>query len=715
MSDFQPPAVTAAESVECIGETDSATTTSERNATTGSESTVTATEADAVVARLSAVVPPPFAVLYRPHVDPDTVEILFGGVTDVPLVGDLPEPIAPGLPVLAVVPFRQIRERGFDAVDDGVPLLALRADERVLIHLDDLIERLPDGPQTFVDTGYDVPDAEYEQIVRSVLDHEIAAGAGSNFVLHRCLTGRLDPEVEPPARAALGALKRLLLGERRAYWTFVVHTPTTTLVGATPERHVSLDAGIARMNPISGTLRYPAAGFPDHAAHRAAVLAFLADPKERDELAMVVDEELKMMAVVGDQGGRVRGPYLKEMAHLAHTEYVIEGLTSFDARQVLKATMFAPTVTGSPIRNACRVIARHERRGRRYYAGVLALLGRDADGESSLDSPILIRTAEIAADGTVRVAAGATLVRGSTPAAELAETRTKAAAVVRALRPVPAVIRPSGDSPSGRTESSANPAVIMHESPVAPGSERGSVHDHGVGDDPEVLAVLAGRNRTLARFWLQEQPLSTEEPSGREGAPARITMINAEDDFTGMLSHVFRRLGFEVDVHPWSALTGPDADALTTAELVVLGPGPGDPTDLSDPRILALHELAKARLAAGAPVLGVCLGHQILSVELGLRTERLPIPDQGRQVRIDLFGRVHRVGFYNSYIVRVPDGPTPGLVFSSDPTGRQVQAIRGERVTGLQFHPESVLTTDGLEILGDELARLYKPESRSRD
>jgi phenazine biosynthesis protein phzE len=676
--------------------------------------------------------PPPFAVLHRPHIGPDTVEILFGELTHVPLVVDLPEPRSGDLPVLAVVPFRQIRERGFDAVDDGVPLLALRADERVLISLADLVDLLPDGPQTFTETGYDVPDIEYEQIVRTVLDDEIAAGAGSNFVLHRCLTGRLDPVTEPPARAALGVLKRLLLGERRAYWTFVVHTPMSTFVGATPERHVSLDAGIARMNPISGTLRYPVSGYADRAAHRAAVLAFLADPKERDELAMVVDEELKMMAVVGDRGGRVRGPYLKEMAHLAHTEYVIEGRTSFDARQVLAATMFAPTVTGSPIRNACRVIARHEQRGRRYYAGVLALLGQDSDGPT-LDSPILIRTAEIASDGSVRVAAGATLVRGSKPESELAETRAKAAAIVQALLPTPPP---------------TNPAVIMHsggsasaltESPVLSEPGRGFVHDHrGFGADREVLAVLAERNRTLARFWLQEQGSTQrasesrherEQSRGSEpreaqdqsqgdedpGSQGRITVINAEDDFTGMLAHLLSTLGFEVDVQPWTALTGPDAVALTTAELVVLGPGPGDPTDLSDPRILALHQLAKARLAAGAPILGVCLGHQILSVALGLRTERLPTPDQGRQIEIDLFGSVHRVGFYNSYIVRIPDGPTPALAFSADPTGRQVQAIRGERVTGLQFHPESVLTTAGVEILGVELTRLCNPESRSRD
>ena len=63
-------------------------------------------------------------------------------------------------------------------------------------------------------------------------------------------------------------------------------------------------------------------------------------------------------------------------------------------RDVLRETMFAPTVTGSPIENACRVIARHEGRGRRYYAGVLALLGADGAGRQTLDAPILIRTAE---------------------------------------------------------------------------------------------------------------------------------------------------------------------------------------------------------------------------------------------------------------------------------------------------------------------------------
>ncbi|CDI94972.1 phenazine biosynthesis protein PhzE [Pseudomonas aeruginosa PA38182] len=78
-------------------------------------------------------------------------------------------------------------------------------------------------------------------------------------------------------------------------------------------------------------------------------MEFLDNRKEADELYMVVDEELKMMARICEDGGRVLGPYLKEMAHLAHTEYFIEGQTSRDVREVLRETLFAPTVTGSPV------------------------------------------------------------------------------------------------------------------------------------------------------------------------------------------------------------------------------------------------------------------------------------------------------------------------------------------------------------------------------
>lgn len=256
-----------------------------------------------------------------------------------------------------------------------------------------------------------------------MLREEIGRGEGANFVIRRTYEG----EIPGYGRAdALALFRRLLVGERGAYWTFVVHTGERTLVGASPEVHVRMSGGTVVMNPISGTYRYPAEGpTPEH------LLSFLADGKEIEELSMVVDEELKMMCTVGDMGGVVIGPRLKEMAHLAHTEYELRGRSSLDVREVLKETMFAATVTGSPVQNACRVIERHEVGGRGYYAGALALLGRDSGGAQTLDSPILIRTADIDEAGRLRVPVGATLVRGSDPASEVAETHAKAAGVWR--------------------------------------------------------------------------------------------------------------------------------------------------------------------------------------------------------------------------------------------------------------------------------------------
>src|SRR5690349_12401693 len=359
----------------------------------------------------------PFALLHRDGAD--HVEVLTGDVITVRTLDDIP--LHPGRQTLAVIPYRQIAERGFECVDDGAPLECLLISER---HTEPL-EAFPAGPLRLGPGRFDLSDDEYGEIVETVLRDEIGHGEGANFVIHRVYQASVEGDPVEAARAAFG---RLLAQEQGTYWTFLVHTGTRTLVGATPERHVSVADGITMMNPISGTFRHRDGQDDDR-----ALLDFLADPKEIEELYMVLDEELKMMAKVAEHGGQVAGPYLKRMAHLTHTEYLLAGRGSLDVREVLRETMFAPTVTGSPIENACRVIARHERRGRRYYAGVLALLGHDDLGRQSLDAPILIRTAEITPDGTLRVPVGATLVRHSTAAGEVAETYTKAAGILAAL------------------------------------------------------------------------------------------------------------------------------------------------------------------------------------------------------------------------------------------------------------------------------------------
>jgi 2-amino-4-deoxychorismate synthase len=632
--------------------------------------------------------PGPFALLRRDG--REHVEVLAGDLTTAATLAEIPLPAGAGPRTLAVVPYRQIAERGFECVDDGAPLTCLRVTRAEEVPLPDALALLPDTPVELTGGCFDVDDEEYGRTVEAVLRDEIGRGEGANFVIHRTFTasvasGRAGAQVNSnPVTAALAVLRRLLLGERGAYWTFLVHTADRTFVGATPERHVSVDDGVVMMNPISGTYRHPAG---DSGPDRAGLLRFLADRKEIDELYMVLDEELKMMAEVADLGGQVAGPYLKEMSRLTHTEYLLAGEGSHDVREVLRRTMFAPTVTGSPIENACRVIARHERRGRGYYAGVLALLGHDESGRQTLDAPILIRTAEIDRSGRLRVPVGATLVRHSTADGEVAETHTKAAGILAAFEGrTPAAAAFEGRTPAA-AKSAAGSAISM------PGR---AVHASSL-DDPEIHAALAARNRHLARFWLERRSPETVLP---EFAGRRILIIDGEDTFTGMLAHQLRALGFEVTIRPYQRM-----GSVTGFDIVVPGPGPGDPGDLADPKMAILHGLVGDLLERGQPTLAVCLGHQVLCARLGLRLHRRDAPYQGLQREIDLFGRRRRVGFYSTFtaLSDVDSFVTPygGVRLSRDAVDGTVHALRAERFAGLQFHAESVLTEDGLAILAE--------------
>ncbi|MCE7083294.1 anthranilate synthase family protein [Streptomyces sp. ST2-7A] len=658
---------------------------------------------------------PPFALLYRrtPGRAGNRVEVLTGPVLRPELLAELPvgDPAAGGAGVLALLPFRQIRERGFEVTDDGTPLIAMVPEERAEVPLGEVTAALPTHDVRVRDAGFDLGDEEYARIVDRVLREEIGAGQGANFVVRRTFRGTLAPVPGPTAPAgrdadvpapegrtgfrvadALVLFRRLLTGERGAYWTFLVHTGDRTLVGASPEVHVRMAGGTVVMNPISGTYRYPPQG-PDV----EGLLEFLADRKESEELSMVVDEELKMMCTVGDRGGVVVGPRLKEMSHLAHTEYELRGRTGADVRDVLRETMFAATVTGSPVENACRVIKRHERGGRGYYAGALALLGHDRAGAQCLDSPILIRTLDIAPDGRLALPVGATLVRDSDPVGEVAETHAKAGAVLTALgvRSAPAIGGGSGRGPDRR------------EAPHPAGAPR-------LADVPRVQAALAARRADLAPFWLKMQP-----GPGRRADRGHALVVDGEDTFTSMLAHLLRAVGLTVTVHRF------DSPGLREAALghdgpVVLGPGPGDPGDPRDPRIALLRGLAADLIRDHrGGLLGVCLGHELIAAELGLGVVRKAQPFQGAQERIDLFGVPETVGFYNSYTARCDDEALGelalhGVAVARDARTGEVHALRGPGFAGVQFHPESVLTLNGPRVVRSLLEAAVPPPTGHR-
>src|SRR6476661_2334065 len=534
-------------------------------------------------------------------------------LTDVPLETGPPDP-GRRYDRLLAVPFRQVRERGFEAHDDGTPLVVVDLDVEVEVPLADLVAALPDtGPALADRGGFETSDAEYAAVVRRIIDDEIGNGEGANLVVGRHYRAQL--ESWGPAEA-LTVLRRLLERERGAYWTYCFFTGDRYLVGASPERHVSVHGGDVRMNPISGTFRVrPPAG--DDRRIESRLLDFLKDEKEIYELFMVVDEELKMMCDICHEGGQVLGPFLKPMTHLIHTEYLLAGRTRRDVREVLRDTMYAATVTGSPVQNACRLIKTYETEGRGYYGAALALIGRDREGRTTCDSPIVIRAADVDLEGSLKVTAGATLVRDSDPMSEVAETHAKAGGILSAFGLV--------------------------DSPNAPA--------YGIDDlarDEDVLIALNSRNQRLSTFWLTDQ---AGAPPDLRLAGQHVAILDGEDDFVNMLRHVLGVAGMTSEVVPHSQYAD---GCLDDADLVIVGPGPGDPRDGDDPKIATFRRAVDALLAARRPFLAVCLGHQVLCERLGIPLAYKDIVFQGTQDEVVLDGRSELVGFYNTFVGRVP-------------------------------------------------------------
>ena len=211
---------------------------------------------------------------------------------------------------------------------------------------------------------------------------------------------------------ALTVFRRLLEREHGAYWTFLFFTGDRYLVGASPERHVVRARRRRADEPHLRHLPGPGRG----RASKPRLLEFLKDEKEIYELFMVVDEELKMMCDICHEGGQVLGPFLKPMTHLIHTEYLLAGRTARDVREVLRDTMYAATVTGSPVENACRLIKQYESRGPRLLrrrAGAVRPRPRRRAGRRQPDRhPHRRRRPRGSAQGHRRRDAGARLGRG---------------------------------------------------------------------------------------------------------------------------------------------------------------------------------------------------------------------------------------------------------------------------------------------------------------
>lgn len=176
----------------------------------------------------------------------------------------------------------------------------------------------------------------------------------------------------------------------------------------------------------------------------------------------------------------------------------------------------------------------------------------------------------------------------------------------------------------------------------------------------------------------------------------KIVIIDNYDSFTYNLSHLVKDLGAEVTVFRNDKF---EMDSLEAFDKIMLSPGPGIPSEAG-----LMPEVIK-RYAQSKPILGICLGHQAIGECFGGRLANLDrvfhgVATEGTQLGNDyMFNGLPRritMGRYHSWVVN-REGLPDCLKITAESDEGHIMALRHRTldIRGLQFHPESVLTTDG--------------------
>jgi anthranilate synthase len=418
-----------------------------------------------------------------------------------------------------------------------------------------------------------------------------------------------------------------------------------SLVGASPEMYVRVSGDRVETCPISGTIRRGA----DPLGDAENIRTLLNSAKEESELTMCTDVDRNDKSRVCVPGSvTVIGRRQIEMySRLIHTVDHIEGRLrpGLDALDAFLSHMWAVTVTGAPKAWAMQFIEDHEDAPRCWYGGAVGVIGFDG----SMNTGLTLRTAHIR-DGVAAVRAGATLLFECDPEAEEQETHLKSRALLETLAQAQAALR---DGEPGRPG---------HAGP-------------GAGQ--------AG-------------------PAGRPGQGLRVLLVDHQDSFVHTLASYFRQEGAEVMTlragFPPSALDDYRPD------LVVLSPGPGQPSDFGCDALLGELD------GRGLPAFGVCLGLQAMVEHAGGELGLLAEPQHGKPGRVLRSGPAGPAG--PGLLAGLPEEFTAGRYHSLHAVPGQVKgaftvtavtpdgvvmAIEDEQAGrwGVQFHPESILSASG--------------------
>jgi anthranilate synthase/aminodeoxychorismate synthase-like glutamine amidotransferase len=190
-----------------------------------------------------------------------------------------------------------------------------------------------------------------------------------------------------------------------------------------------------------------------------------------------------------------------------------------------------------------------------------------------------------------------------------------------------------------------------------------------------------------------------------------LLLIDNYDSFTWNLAQYFGELGADVTVERNDAITV-DAIAARAPDAIAISPGPCTPNEAG----ISL-DLVR-RFAGTIPILGVCLGHQCIAQAFGGRIVRGARVMHGKTSKIFHDERGLYAGVENPFIATryhslllAPDSMPDSLEVTAKTWEDEIMGVRHKtlRVEGVQFHPESIMTTVGKQLLANFLTMAAAP------
>ena len=441
------------------------------------------------------------------------------------------------------------------------------------------------------------------------------------------------------------------------------------LVSASPESLLSTEDGIITTAPIKGTAPRGASDAEESLLREDMI----SDRKERAEHRMLVD-------LMRNDVGRISKPNqvwvdrfdVEAYAEVQHLVSRIKGELDDDVDifDCIENVFPGGSITGCPRTVVCAAIDELERRPRSFWTGSMGWFD-SSTGFSSWN--ILIRTAELRKKSGrwySRVTAGGGITIESNPKSEVAEAKWKANALLRSCGWLD-------------ESTSSNPVKSLAIHPL---------------------------------------PLESHQNNSKTGAAIHtkgfeknaVLLIDNLDSFTYNIAHSVCGLGHHVNIISGRSKTDISAQQLIE-ELqpshIILGPGPGWPQDSQ----ITMDFASLSLKGQTPPLLGICLGHQAIGVASGVELVPSPIgPVHGTPVKClhdqsGLFQGMSDVSMtrYNSLTLLTTDllAHTTIAVNATDDTKSLVLGLHSKHVPvfGVQFHPESVGSESGVQILSNFL------------